>query len=106
LGRRSSSSDLLAARDIEARLSLVMTVKKMTPEQVVRIQRELLPGSESVPNGEPFLTYGIWVLPFMRSGMGLEVYLIDRPISSEADYKKAKEEASQKFRELLARKTV
>ena len=38
--------------------------------------------------------------------MGLEVYLIDRPISSEADLKNAKEEANQKFRELLARSTV
>jgi hypothetical protein len=83
-----------------------MIIKKMTPEQAVRIQRELLPGSESVPNGEPFLTYGIWVLPFMKRGMGLEVFLIDRPISSEADLKNAKEEANQKFRELLARKTA
>lgn len=104
--RENSSGDLLAARAIEARLSLVMIIKKMTPEQAVRIQRELLPGSESVPNGEPFLTYGIWVLPFMKRGMGLEVFLIDRPISSEADLKNAKEEANQKFRELLARKTA
>jgi hypothetical protein len=83
-----------------------MNIKKMTSEQAGRIQRELLPGSESVPNGEPFLTYGIWVLPFMKSGMGLEVFLIDRQISSEADLNKAKEEANQKFQGLLARRTV
>jgi hypothetical protein len=50
------------------------------------VQHELLRGSGSVANGEPFLTYGIWVLPFTRSGMGLEVFLIDRPVASEADH--------------------
>jgi hypothetical protein len=104
--RENASGDLLAARAIEARLSLVMNIKKMTSEQAGRIQRELLPGSQSVPNGEPFLTYGIWVLPFMKSGMGFEVFLIDRQISSEADLNKAKEEANQKFQGLLARRTV
>jgi hypothetical protein len=81
-------------------------IRKMTQEQAVRIRRELLPGSGAVPNGEPFLTYGIWVLPFTKGGMGVEVFLIDRAISSEADHEKAKEEADKKFREVLARKTV
>jgi hypothetical protein len=76
----------------------------MTEEQAVRIQRELVPGSGCVPNGEPFLTYGIWVLPFTHGDTGLTVLLIDRSIASEADHKKAKEEATQKLQEVLGRK--
>jgi hypothetical protein len=75
----------------------------MTKEQAVHIQRELLPGSGSVPNGEPFLTYGIWVLPFTKGGLGLEVFLVDRRILSQADHNNAKEEAVKKFLEASAR---
>ena len=76
----------------------------MTQEQLVRIQRELLPGSGSFPDGDPFQIYGIWVLPFTKLGIGLRVFLVDRTISSEADHEKSKEEAIEKFREALARK--
>ena len=76
----------------------------MTREQVVRIQQELLPGSGSVPNGDPFLTYGIWVLPFIHGGRALNVFLVDRTIASESDHEKAKEEATQKRAEALARR--
>jgi hypothetical protein len=69
----------------------------MTQEQALRIQRELLPSSGGVPNGEPFLTYGIWVLPFTCGGSGLNVYLLDRQIESESDHNKAKEEAAKKL---------
>ena len=75
----------------------------MTQEQALRIQRELLPGSGCVPNGEPFLTYGIWVLRFTYGPIGVNVLLVDRPIASEADHKKAQEEAVQKLREAIAR---
>jgi hypothetical protein len=78
----------------------------MTREQAVRIQRELLPGSGSVPKGEPFLTYGIWVLPFPHGGAGLEVFLVDRTVASEADHAKAKEEAAQKLEQAMARKNM
>jgi len=76
----------------------------MTKEQAVHIQRELLPGSGSAPNGEPFLTYGLWVLSFTKAGLGLEVFLVDRRILSQADYNNAKEEAVRKFIEAPARK--
>jgi hypothetical protein len=66
---------------------------KLTKEQAVRIQRELVPGSKCAPNGEPFLTYGIWVLP-LTHGIELTVLLIDRSITSKADQKKSEEEAS------------
>jgi hypothetical protein len=79
-------------------------LRKMTKEQAVRIQHELLPGSGSVPNGDPFLTYGIWVLPFTHDGRGLNVFLVDRAIASESDHQKAKKEATQKHQEVLARK--
>jgi hypothetical protein len=58
----------------------------MTKEQAVRVQRELVPGSGCVPNGEPFLTYGIWVLPFTHIDVGLTVFLVDRPIKTEPDH--------------------
>jgi hypothetical protein len=74
----------------------------MTQEQAVRIQRELLRGSGCFPNGEPFLTYGIWVLPFVRSGAGSEVFLIDRIITSESDHQNAKNEAADKLRQAIA----
>ena len=61
------------------------------------MQRELLRGSDCDQNGEPFLTYGIWVLPFSRNGMGLEVFLVDRGITSEADHKAVKSEATEKL---------
>jgi hypothetical protein len=75
----------------------------MTKAQAVRIQRELVPDSGCVPNGEPFLTYRIWVLPFTYGGIGLTVFLIDRPITSEGDHEGAKEEAVQKLGEAIAR---
>ena len=49
------------------------------------------------------MTYGIWVLPFTKRGIGVEVFLVDRTISSGADHEKAKEEAAEKLREALAR---
>jgi hypothetical protein len=73
----------------------------MRLEQAIRIQREILPASGSVPNGEPFLTFGIWVLPFSRGGAGSEVFLKDRKITSQADHEKAKKEAADKLKELL-----
>jgi hypothetical protein len=75
----------------------------MTQEQAVRIQRELWPGSGSLPNGEPFLTYGIWIISFLHGGIGRNVLIVDRPITSEADHQQAKEEAGQKLREAIAR---
>jgi hypothetical protein len=74
----------------------------MTLEQAIRIQLEILPAFASVANGKPFLTYGIWVLPFSHAGAGSEVFLVDRPITSEADHGKAKKEATDKLRQLLA----
>ena len=74
----------------------------MTLEQAMRVQRELLGGSGCVPNGEPFLTYGIWVLPFARGGAASEVFLIDRKIASRADHEKAKEEATDKLKQAIA----
>jgi hypothetical protein len=76
----------------------------MTPEQVIRIQRELLPGSGSFPDGDPFLIYGMWVFPFTKRGIGLRVFLVDRAISSEADHEQAKEEAAERFREAVVKK--
>jgi len=75
----------------------------MTQAQAVRIQRELVPGSGCVPNGDPFLTYGIWVLHFTYGGIGLSVFLIDRLIASEPDHQWAKEEAARKLAEAIAR---
>jgi len=75
----------------------------MTREQAVRIQREILPGSGCVPNGEPFLTYGIWVVPLSHDGIGLNVFLIDREIASESDHLTAKDEATKKLLESIAR---
>jgi hypothetical protein len=74
----------------------------MTQEQAVRIQRELLRASDCAPNGRPFLTYGIWVLPFSRAGATSEIFLIDRKITSEADHEKAKEEARDKLKQSTA----
>jgi hypothetical protein len=75
----------------------------MTQKQALRIQRELLPGSRSVPNGEPFLTYGIWVFPFTHGGVGLTVFLVDRPIASESDHEETKKEAAEKLKQVIAR---
>jgi len=75
----------------------------MTQAQAVRIQRELVPGSGCVPNGDPFLTYGIWVLPFKYGGIELTVFLIDRSIASEGEHETTKEEAVQKLRDAIAR---
>jgi hypothetical protein len=55
-----------------------------------------------VPNGEPFLTYGIWVLPFSRAGAASEVFLNDRKITSEADHEKAREEMTCKLKQAIA----
>jgi hypothetical protein len=79
-------------------------IGKMTPEQALRIQHELLPGSGSIPNGDPFLTYGMWVLPLIHDGKGISVFLPDRTVSTGSDYRKAKEEATQKVVEVIARK--
>jgi hypothetical protein len=75
----------------------------MTKQQAARVQRELLPGSGCVPNGEPFLTYGIWALPFSYGGIEVTVLLVDRPVVSEGDYERAKEESVQKLAEAIAR---
>jgi hypothetical protein len=74
----------------------------MTKEQAHRIQREILPAFGSVPSAEPFLTYGIWVLPFSRAGAESKVFLVDRSITSEPDHAKAKEVAADKLRQLIA----
>ena len=74
----------------------------MTKDQAARIQQEIFPAFGSVPNGEPFLTYGIWVLPFKRGGAGSEVFLVDRQIISESDYRKAKQEAADKLKQMIA----
>jgi hypothetical protein len=74
----------------------------MTLEQAARIQREILPAFGSVPNGEPFLRYGIWVLPFSRAGAASEVLLVDRNITSEPDHAKTREEVADKLRQLIA----
>ena len=75
----------------------------MTQEQAARVQREIAPGSGCVPNGEPFLTYGIWVLPFAHGGTGLNVFVADRQITSESDHETTKIEAIQKINEVLTR---
>jgi hypothetical protein len=75
----------------------------MTKQQAARVQRELVPGSGCVPNGEPFLTYGIWALPFSYGGIEVTVLLVDRPVVSEGDYERAKEESVQKLAEAIAR---
>jgi hypothetical protein len=82
---------------------LLISLAQMTQAQAVRIQRGILRGSDCEPNGEPFLDYGIWVLPFTRNGVGLEVFLIDRPIASEADHQVAKIEAAEKLGQAIAR---
>jgi hypothetical protein len=74
----------------------------VTLEQAIRVQSELLRGSDCVPNGEPFLTYGIWVLPFSRDGAASEIFLVDRKIASKADHRKAKEEAMDKLTQAIA----
>jgi hypothetical protein len=76
---------------------------RMTTAQAVRLQREVVPGTLCVPNGEPFLTYGMWVLPFTYGGIELNVLLIDRPIASKGDHERAKEEAAYKLGEAIAR---
>jgi len=76
----------------------------MTQEQALRLQRELLPGSGVVSNGEPFLMYGIWVLPFTHGSIGLNVFLVDRPIRSEADHQEAVVEAIEKLRPAKAKR--
>jgi hypothetical protein len=73
-----------------------------TAEAELRIQREILPAFGSVPNGDPFLTYGIWVLPFSRTGAASEVFLVDRNITSQPDHAKAKEEVADKLNQLIA----
>lgn len=68
----------------------------------MRVQSELLRGFDCVPNGEPFLTYGIWVLPFSRAGAASEIFLVDREIAPKADHRKAKEEAMDKLTQAIA----
>jgi hypothetical protein len=79
-------------------------IRKMTQVQALRIQHELLPGSGSISNGDPFLTYGMWVLPFSHDGKGISVFLPDRTVASGSDHRKAKKEATQRLVEALARK--
>jgi len=95
---RTSSVQLRRAL-YEAVVPATISKGKMTPEQALRIQHELLPGSGSIPNGDPFLTYGMWVLPFTHDAKGLSVFLADRTIASGSDHRKAKEEATQKLGE-------
>jgi hypothetical protein len=106
-----SVSRLSTLRKYWPRLGLLSTwfavsfptiIGKITSEQAVRIQCDILPDFGSVPNGKPFLTYGIWVLPFKRGGAASEVFVVDRPITSESDHRKAKKEAADKLRQLLA----
>jgi len=75
----------------------------MTQEQALRVQSELLPSSGVAPNGEPFLTYGIWVLPFTYGSVGLNVFLVDRAIGSQADHQEAMDEAVERLRQAKAR---
>jgi hypothetical protein len=56
--------------------SSAATPSEMTKEQALRIQHEILPGSDCLPNGEPFLMYGVWAFPFTHAGAELPVYLI------------------------------
>ena len=76
----------------------------MTQEQAARVQHELLRGFGCLLNGEPFLTYGIWVLPFTHGKIGLNVFLTNRPVASEAEHQEAKIEAVEKLRLALSRK--
>ena len=75
----------------------------MTKQQAAQVQRELGPGSGCVPSGEPFLTYGIWVLPFSHNGVGLTVFLVDRPIASEVDHERARKEVFTRLEEVIGR---
>jgi hypothetical protein len=75
----------------------------MTKQQAANIQREIAPDYGCVPNGEPFLTYGIWVLPLAHHGDGINVFVTDREITSESASAKAKAEAIQKLQESLGR---
>ena len=43
------------------------------------------------------------MLPFTHRGIGLTVFLINRPIASKADHQKAKEEAAEKLEQAIAR---
>ncbi len=79
-------------------------IRRMTPEQARRIQHEILPGSGSIPNGDPFLTYGMWVLPFSHDAKGISVFLPDRPIVSKSEYQRAMEETARRLRVAVARK--
>jgi len=76
----------------------------MTQDQAIRIQGELLLRAGIVANGEPLLTYGIWVLPFTHGGIGMNVFLVERAISSEADHEDAKAEATERLEQALARR--
>jgi len=78
-------------------------ISQMTQEQAARVQHELLRGSGCVLNGEPFLTYGIWVLPFTHGSIGLNVFLVERRIASEAAHQEAKREAAEKLGQAIAR---
>jgi hypothetical protein len=55
----------------------------MTQAQATRIQHELLPISKGIPNRDPYLEYGIWILPFVRGGTILNVFLEDRNLMTE-----------------------
>jgi len=79
-------------------------ISEMTQEQAARVQHELLRGSECVLNGEPFLTYGIWVLPFTHGQIGLTVFVTDRPVASESDHQEATREATETLQHALSRK--
>ena len=64
---------------------------------MLQIWREILPGMANAPDGEPHLENGTWTVPFRRNNFGLQVWLPDRPIFSEADHQKAKDELKSKI---------
>jgi hypothetical protein len=70
----------------------------MTLEQVRRIQRELVPVSQGIPNGEPYLEFGIWALPFVHRNSVINVFLADSAIASESELTRLKREAREQFR--------
>jgi hypothetical protein len=75
----------------------------MTQAQATRIQHELLPISKGIPNRDPYLEYGIWILPFDRGGTILNVFLEDRNLMTETDHARAKRDASENFKRALGR---
>jgi hypothetical protein len=69
----------------------------MTRDQMLGMWREILPGAGNASDGEPRLKDGTWTIPFRRATFRLQVSLRDRPIASESDYQRAKEELESKI---------